>query len=301
MIRIGLDFGGTKIEAAALDPQDGYLHRIRRPNPGAYDLAVSTVRDLVAELEAELGQKAPVGIGCPGSLSPSTGLIRNSNSLYLNGRPFREDLCQALERDVRLANDANCLALSEATDGAAAGVKVAFAVILGTGCGAGLVVDGTLIEGRNNVAGEWGHIPLPWAKPEEFPGPQCWCGLRGCLEKWVSGTGLSLDHQTQTDQTLSAEMIVDAMRRGDADASSTFDRLIDRLGRALALTANIIDPDVIVIGGGLSNVEEIYARLPQAIRPYVFGREWDAIIAPAQWGDSSGVRGAARLHADGKD
>jgi fructokinase len=295
VIQIGVDFGGTKVEAAALDAGGQVLARARVPNPGGYDAALTVVRDLVARLEQQVGQRGTLGVGAPGSISPSTGVMRNANSLYLNGRRFREDLSEALGHPVRLANDANCLALSEAVDGAAAGAKVAFAVILGTGCGGGLTIDGKLIEGPNGIAGEWGHMPLPWPTAEEHDGPQCWCGQRGCLEMWISGTGLRHDFRRATGQDLPGEEIIARFRAGEAEAATAFDRYLDRLGRAVAVLCNIVDPDVIVLGGGLSNVSEIYDRLPALIAPRVFADAWRARIAPAVWGDASGVRGAARL------
>jgi fructokinase len=295
VIQIGIDFGGTKVEAAALDASGAYLARVRAPNPGAYDAAIRTVQDLIAQVEQQAGAQGTVGIGAPGSVSPSTGVMRNANSVYLNGRSFREDLSAALGRKVRLANDANCQAQSEAVDGAAAGAKVAFAIILGTGCGGGLAVDGRLIEGWNGIAGEWGHMPLPWPRPEESPGPQCWCGQRGCLEMWVSGTGLRHDYAQHAGESLSGEEIIARFRDGHPAATAAFDRYVDRLARAVAVLCNIVDPDVIVLGGGLSNVGEIYQRLPPLIEPLVFSDRWRARIAPAAWGDASGVRGAARL------
>jgi fructokinase len=199
---------------------------------------------------------------------------------------------------VRLANDANCLALSEAVDGAAAGARVAFAIILGTGCGGGLAVDGRLVEGPNGVAGEWGHIPLPWPTARETPGPRCWCGQHGCLEMWISGTGLRHDFTAATGVTATGEAIIARFRQGEPAAVAAFDRYVDRLGRAIAVLVNIADPDVLVLGGGLSNVDEIYQRLPALIAPRVFSDRWSARIAPARWGDASGVRGAARLWND---
>ncbi len=295
MIQIGVDFGGTKVEAAALDASGEVLAKARVPNPGDYDKALAVVRDLVGGLEQKLGVRGTVGVGAPGSISPTTGVMRNANSLYLNGRRFREDLSQTLGRPVRLANDANCLALSEAVDGAGAGAKVVFAIILGTGCGGGLVVDGRLVEGGNGIAGEWGHIPLPWPEADEREGPACWCGQRGCLEMWVSGTGLRRDFQALTGLAHSGEEIIAAWRAGDALATAAFDRLMDRLGRAIAVLCNIVDPDAIVLGGGLSNVPEVCQRLPDLIAPRVFSDRWNARIKPALWGDASGVRGAARL------
>jgi fructokinase len=295
MVQIGIDFGGTKIEAAALDAHGQFLGRLRVPNPGAYDQAVRDVREIILAVEAEAGESGTIGIGTPGSISPRTGLMRNANSLYLNGRRFREDLESAIGRPVRMANDANCLALSEAVDGAAASARVAFAVIVGTGCGGGLVVDGRIVEGANGIAGEWGHVPLPWPTEAEFPGPACWCGQRGCLESWVSGTGFRRDHEAVAGVALEGAAIVAAAQDGEGEAMATLDRYIDRLGRALALIANLVDPDCFVLGGGMSNVGALYDRLPGAIRRHTFSDGWDARIEQAVWGDSSGVRGAARL------
>jgi len=294
MIQIGVDFGGTKIEAAALSADGAFLARKRIPNPGAYDAAIVGVRDLVAAIEAEIGATGSVGVGAPGSVSPRTGVMRNANSVWLNGRTFREDLGAALGRPVRLANDANCLALSEAYDGAAAGASVVFAVIIGTGCGGGVVVNGQLVEGANGLAGEWGHVPLPWPAAEEAPGPACWCGRRGCLETWVSGSGLQRDFAHHTGRTLDGPSII-AARDHDPQAAAAVERIVDRLGRALAMVVDLVDPDVFVFGGGLSNVGDLYERLPAAIAPHVFSDGWSARLAPAKWGDSSGVRGAARL------
>lgn len=300
MIQIGVDFGGTKIEAAALAPDGGVVARLRTPTPASYDAALVAVRDLVDRIEAETGARGTVGVGAPGSISPRTGVMRNANAVYLNGRRFREDLSQALARPVRLANDANCLALSEAADGAAAGARVTFAIILGTGCGGGLVVDGRLVEGGDGVAGEWGHMPLPWPDADESPGPQCWCGQKGCLETWVSGTGLQRDFKARTGRELAGAAIVADALAGEPEATAAFERLVDRLGRAMAVICNIVDPDVFVLGGGLSNVEALYARLPGVIGPRIFSDGFSAKIAPARWGDSSGVRGAARLWMPGE-
>ena len=294
-IQIGVDFGGTKIEVAALDPEGEFLARVRAPNPGSYDDAIRTVCELIGCVELQTGGRGTVGVGTPGSISPRTGVMRNANSTYLNGRRFREDLAAALGREVRLANDANCLALSEVVDGAAAGARVAFAVILGTGCGGGLVVNGQLVEGANGIGGEWGHMPLPWPRPEEFDATQCWCGQRGCVETWVSGSGLQRDYARSTGMQLSGQAIIEAMRGGDLQARATFDHYVSRLGRSLAVVVNILDPDTFVLGGGMSNVPELYERLPAAVRSFVFSDSWEAAIVPARWGDSSGVRGAARL------
>lgn len=294
-MRIGIDFGGTKIEAAALDSDGSFLFRKRLPNPGAYDAALKVVARLVAEAEEEAGRKGTVGVAAPGSVSPATGLMRNANSTWLNGRAFGQDLESALGRPVRLANDANCLALSEAVDGAGAGAEVVFAVIVGTGCGGGLAVGGRLIEGAGGVAGEWGHTSLPWPRADEMPGPACWCGQSGCLETWVSGSGLQRDHHARTGEALTGEAIIAAARAGDEAARLSLDRLTDRLGRALAMVVNLIDPDAFVLGGGLSNVEELYAALPPIVEANAFTDVWRGRIAPARWGDSSGVRGAAFL------
>ena len=305
MFYIGVDFGGTKIEAAALSADGQFLSRHREPNPGNYDAAVRLVKDLIgrAETEARLRDKSlgdmTIGIGSPGSASPRTGVMRNSNSTYLNGRRFREDLEAAMGQPVRLANDANCLALSEALDGAAQGAKGVFAVIMGTGCGGGVTFNGHLVEGANGVAGEWGHMPLPWPKEGEWPGPTCWCGQKGCLEMWVSGTGFARDFKAVTGKDTKSEDIITAMRAGDADAEAAFDRLLDRLGRGLAAIVNILDPDVFVFGGGLSNAQEMYDRLHAKVEPYVFSDSWSAKLVPAKWGDSSGVRGAAHLWKQG--
>ena len=295
-MQIGVDFGGTKIEAAVLDVAGEFRARIRAPNPGNYEDAIRTVCELVAAAERESNARdATVGVGMPGSISAQSGVMRNANTVWLNGRPFREDLGTALGREIRMANDANCLALSEAVDGAAMGAKVAFAVIIGTGCGGGLVAHGKLIEGAHGIAGEWGHMPLPWPTHEEIDVAPCWCGQRGCVETWVSGTGLQRDYASAADVRRTGEQIVELARAGDATAQAALTRYIDRLGRALAVICNVVDPDAIVLGGGLSNVAELYQRLPEVVSARVFSDVWNAKIVPARWGDSSGVRGAARL------
>jgi fructokinase len=294
-LQIGVDFGGTKIEAAALDAHGNFLARLRAPNPGTYDAAIREVQSLVTAVESQVGMRCSIGIGTPGSISPRTGVMRNSNSTYLNGRRFREDLIAALGRDIRIANDANCLALSEALDGAAVGSSVTFAVILGTGCGGGLVVNGQLVEGANGVGGEWGHTPLPWPTPDEIGTAHCWCGQHGCLEMWVSGTGLQRDYALTSGEQLDGPAIIHAARNSNPQARAAFDRYVNRLGRGLAVIVNILDPDTFVLGGGMSNVDELYERLPAVMRSHVFSDAWDAQIVPAKWGDSSGVRGAARL------
>ncbi len=301
MVRIGVDFGGTKIEAAALDDSGGFLARLRAPNPGHYDAAIRTVCELVAAVESAAGGRGTVGVGAPGSLSPRSGVIRNSNSTYLNGRRFHDDLSQALGRPIRVANDANCLALSEALDGAASGAGSVFAAILGTGCGGGIVVDGRLLEGANGLGGEWGHVPLPWPDFDELQVAPCWCGQRGCLETWISGTGFERDHAASVAAAgaaalpLRAPQIVVAARAGDATAVASLDRYLDRLARALAMIVNLVDPEVFVFGGGMSNLPELYEQLAPRMRDRIFADAWEARLVAARWGDSSGVRGAARL------
>jgi fructokinase len=291
MIRFGIDFGGTKIEAAAIDESGAFVARVRKPNPGEYKAALEVVAELVADAEAMAGAScARLGLGIPGSISPRTGLIRNANSVYLNGQRFGEDLEQRLARPVRLTNDANCLALSEAADGAGAGEGVVFAAILGTGCGGGVVVDGKIIDGRNGFAGEWGHSPLPWPKPEEYPGRECWCGRKGCLETWIAGPSFARDAGFPNGQAT-----MEAIAAGDASAAAALDRYVDRLGRALAVVCDLIDPDVIVLGGGMSNVDVLYERLQAAIAPHVFSDVFETPVRKAVHGDSSGVRGAAWL------
>lgn len=294
-IRIGVDFGGTKIEAAALNDRGEFLTRLRVANPGSYDAALVTVRDLVANVESQVGRARSIGMGVPGSISPRTGVMRNANTTWLNGRNFRADIAAALGRDVELANDANCLALSEVVDGAALGASVAVAVILGTGCGGGIVVDGKLVEGAHGIGGELGHMSLPWPRDTELDAPECWCGQRGCIEMWVSGSGLQRDYETVNGVRMDGTTIIERARSGDAAPAAALDRYVHRLGRTLAMVANLIDPDTIVLGGGLSNVAELYSQLPRIVRQFVFSDTWEGRIVQARWGDSSGVRGAARL------
>jgi fructokinase len=290
MIRIGVDFGGTKIEAAALDAEGRFQARVRTPSPDDYAAALEAVRQVVAEAERQAGAKAAAaGVAGPGSVSPASGMIRNANSTYLNGRPFPADLARALGRPVRYANDADCLALSEATDGAGDSAEVVFGAILGTGCGGGAVVRGRLITGANAFAGEWGHTPLPWPTAQEHPGPLCWCGRRGCMELWVSGPGLARAAGRTPEQ------VVAAARAGEKEAAAELDRYVDRLARGLAVVCDILDPDVIVLGGGMSNVDELYERLAPAIGGHVFSDCFATPVRKAVHGDSSGVRGAAWL------
>jgi fructokinase len=295
-MRIGIDLGGTKIEALAIDDRGVELarHRVDTPRDD-YDATVQAIVGLVRRLEEETGKTGTVGAGIPGTVSRITGLVKNANSTWLNGRPFHKDLIAALGREVRVANDANCLAVSEATDGAAAGARVVYGVILGTGCGGGVAIDGCVHDGPNGVAGEWGHNPLPWQKPEENPGPACYCGKRGCMEMWVSGTGIALDYKNVTSKVKTTREIVADFDAGDPEATAAMERFEDRLARGLANVINILDPDVIVIGGGVSRVGDIYQKLPELVPAYVFGGEVSTPIVQAKYGDSSGVRGAAWL------
>jgi fructokinase len=295
MVRIGIDFGGTKIEAAALDSSGNFIARIRAPNPGEYVPALVTVRNLVQEVERRVGSAGSVGVGHPGSLSPVSGKVRNANNVMLNDQLLREHLEAMLERPIRLANDANCLAISEAADGAGAGERTVFGVIIGTGCGGGIVIDGKPVDGRNGVAGEWGHTPLPWPTADEVPGPLCWCRRMGCMETYVSGTGFEADYTRMSGKTAAGPAIVQLARQGDLEAENALNRYANRLARGLAVVCDVIDPDVIILGGGMSNVTELYDWLPEMIGGHVFTDTFTTPIRPAKWGDSSGVRGAAWL------
>lgn len=294
-VRIGIDLGGTKIEGIVLDPDGTELTRLRVPTPRDYDATLAALVELVATLEGRVQATGTIGVGMPGSHSPSTGLVRNANSVWLNGRPFDRDLATALGRDVRCTNDANCLAVSEAADGAGAGARVVFAVILGTGVGAGIVVDGRVVEGRNAVAGEWGHNPLPWPRPDELPGSGCYCGKHGCIETWLAGPSLARDHRDVTGEERTAAAIAAAADTGEPGAAATLDRYADRLARSLAHVVNVIDPDVVVLGGGVSNIGRLYDTVPGRLAAWVFGGEATTPLRPAVHGDSSGVRGAAGL------
>jgi fructokinase len=294
--RIGIDLGGTKIEAAVLTAQDQILLRRRIPTPrDDYHGTIAAIVDLVAALEEDLGRRCPVGIGTPGAVSPFSGQLRNANSVWLNGRALRADLGQALGRDVRIANDADCFALSEAHGGAAALAGTVFGVIIGTGTGGGVVIGGRVLQGPNAIAGEWGHNPLPWPRSDELPGPACYCGKRGCIETFCSGPALSADLRRITGLELDAPAIADAAEHGDADALAALARYEDRLARALAAVINLLDPHVVVLGGGVSNLQRLYANLPGLILPFVFSDGLATRIVPPRFGDSSGVRGAALL------
>ncbi|WP_462321658.1 ROK family protein [Halochromatium sp.] len=295
-IYIGVDLGGTKIEAAALAKDGQILRRKRIATPrNDYPGTLEAIKTLVAELETALGVRASIGVGTPGALSPFNGRLRNANSIWLNNQSLATDLEHRLGRPVRIANDADCFTLSEATDGAAAGAASVFGVILGTGTGGGIVVNGQLLSGPNAIAGEWGHNPLPWPGDDERPGPSCYCGKRGCIETWISGPALTADLQRLTGRQLNAKAIADAAERGDAEAEAALQRHQDRLARALAAVINLLDPEVIVLGGGLSNLQRLYHGLPTAIRPFIFGDGLATRIVPPRFGDSSGVRGAAWL------
>lgn len=295
-MRLGIDLGGTKIEIIALDNGGRELLRRRVPTPqGNYYETLQAIAQLVRDAEAELGQRGSVGIGTPGALSRATGLLKNSNSVALNGQPILQDLEALLQRKIRISNDANCFALSEATDGAAAGAEVVFGVILGTGVGAGIVVNGRVLTGPNGIAGEWGHNPLPWPQPHELPGPDCYCGKQGCIETFLSGPGMAQQHKQETGEALSSAEIVERAEQGDADCGKTMEAYEQRLARSLAHVVNILDPDVIVLGGGMSNIERLYKNIPELWGRWVFSDRVDTKLIKHRYGDSSGVRGAAWL------
>jgi len=295
-MRIGIDLGGTKTELIALDKQGMEQMRFRRSTPASdYAATIHLITGMVQQAEAELGAAASIGIGTPGAISLKTGLMKNCNSTCLNGRPLREDLEHALQREIRLSNDANCFALSEAVDGAGMGGAVVFGVILGTGVGGGLVVHGQVLDGINHIAGEWGHNPLPVISPADIPGPACYCGRHGCIEAWLSGPAMQEEHRRAYGKKLTAGEIAAAAQAGDVECLQTLEIYCERLARALAMVNNIIDPDVIVLGGGLANIGMLYSRVPLLWHRYIFSDEVRTRLLPPQHGDSSGVRGAARL------
>jgi fructokinase len=295
-MRIGVDLGGTKIEAVALDDTGSELAKQRVATPrGNYPGTLDAIAELVSALEQQTGQSGTVGVGMPGSFSTVTGVVRNANSTWLIGQPFDHDLQARLGREVRFANDANCLAVSEAVDGAGAGAAVVFAVILGTGVGGGVALNGKVHNGHNAIGGEWGHNPLGWMEPEEFPGPDCYCGKRGCIETFVSGTGFEQDFLRTTGERIRGLEIVARAASGDADADAALQRYEHRLARSIATLANVLDPDVFVLGGGMSNLPQIYETLPRLVPNWTLGGEFTTPIRPAKHGDSSGVRGAAWL------
>ncbi|MGD8570737.1 MAG: ROK family protein [Gammaproteobacteria bacterium] len=295
-IRLGIDLGGTKTEAMALSATGETLFRDRVETvPDDYQATLSTVKSLVEKAERSVGGQCSIGIGTPGAISPNTGLLKNSNSTWLNGKPLQQDVEQILQRPVRLANDANCFALSEAVDGAASDANVVFGVIAGTGTGGGIVVNKKVLVGPNAIAGEWGHNSVPWPNAEEVPGPQCYCGKRGCIEKFLSGPGMSQDFYEMTGIQLSAKDIVRLALDDDENAIIVVHRYEDRMARCLASVINILDPDVIVLGGGMSNIKSLYTNVPKRWGKYVFSDTVNTRLLPPEYGDASGVRGAAWL------
>lgn len=296
-MRIGVDLGGTKIEALALADDGAEMRRLRVPTPkDDYGAIVVAIRDLVATVGQGLATAGtPVGVAIPGAVSPATGLIKNANSTCLIGKPFDADLAAALGCPVRLANDANCFALSEATDGAGQGADSVFGVIVGTGTGAGIVLNGRLQEGANLIAGEWGHVPLPWPEDDERPGPPCYCGRRGCIETFLSGPGLSLSYEMMAGGLLKPQEIAGLAAQGDAVAEACMARYERRMAKSLGMVISILDPAAIVLGGGLSNIERLYDRVPALWEDFAFSDRLSTRLLPARHGDSSGVRGAAWL------
>lgn len=300
-MRIGVDLGGTKIEAIALDGSGACMARRRISAPrGDYGATLTAIGGLVTAIESETGHRGSVGIGTPGALSPFTGRLRNSNSVWLNDRAIDRDLAELLGRPIRIANDADCFALSEATDGAGRDGRCVFGVILGTGCGGGVVVDGRLLAGPNAIAGEWGHNPLPWPAEDERPGPRCYCGKHGCIETFVSGPGLAADHARHTGALRDPPGVLASAEAGDRGAKATLERHVGRLARALASVINLLDPDIIVLGGGLSNLPHLYDELPRLVHPWLICDGMATRIRPPRHGDSSGVRGAAWLWEAGQ-
>lgn len=295
-MRIGIDLGGTKIEGIALDEAGATLasHRLATPR-GEYRAILQAIADVVVRLEQITGRRGSIGIGTPGALSPASGLLRNSNSTELNGRPVKTDLESLLGREIRIANDANCFALSEAVDGAAAGAACVFGVIIGTGVGGGVVMHGRVWNGRNAIGGEWGHNPLPWPGDDERPGPDCYCGRRGCIETFLSGPGLERDYATLAGKQLKGPEIVALSEMRDAVAETALRRYEQRLARALAHIINVLDPDAIVLGGGVSNMKRLYRNVPALWGGYIFSDVVGTQLLPPKYGDASGVRGAAWL------
>jgi fructokinase len=291
--RIGIDLGGTKIEILVLGPNGEPVLRRRTPTPRGYAEALTTLAALIAECEAEIGARASIGIGIPGIMSPASGLMRTPNTECLNHQPFDRDFAALIGREIRIANDANCFALSEAADGAAAGAKIVFGVILGTGAGAGIVVSGQVLEGRNGIAGEWGHNPLPWITEADLPLRLCPCGKSGCIERYVAGPALAFE--ADGEGARDASQLLTRAASGDLKARNALARHAERLARSLASVTNLVDPDVIVLGGGLSNLPHLYTDLPGLMAPFVFSDSFSTKIVPNKHGDSSGVRGAAWL------
>jgi fructokinase len=294
-MRIGVDLGGTKIEAIALADSGDVVARLRVETPRTYDATIAAIGALVDAVEQHAGERGTVGVGIPGAVVPDTGLVKNANSVWLIGRPLGRDLETALGRPVRVENDANCFAISEASDGAAQGARVVFGVILGTGVGGGIVIDGRCLDGVNLIAGEWGHNPLPWMTPEEYPGPECYCGKRGCVEMFLSGPGFATAFVSGTGESASPSEIVSRAESGDAPAMVAVTRYHDRLARGLASVINLLDPDVIVLGGGMSNMPELAESVSGRFANYVFSDRVATRVVRNKHGDSSGVRGAAWL------
>jgi fructokinase len=295
-MRIGIDLGGTKIEGIALSDEGEELYRHRIPTPqGDYKGTLQSIHQLVQQIETTVDDRGNIGICTPGSLSPSTGLLRNSNSVCMNGEPVLADLQELLQREVRIENDANCFALSEATDGAAKNAAVVFGVIIGTGTGAGVVIDKKILLGANAIAGEWGHNPLPWPEDSELPGSECYCGKLGCIETWLSGPGIVRDHELYNNEFIDAETLDNRTRFGDEEAIETMQRYEDRMARSLAHIINVLDPDAIVLGGGMGNIKRLYKNVPAIWGQYIFSDKVVTQLLPPLHGDSSGVRGAAWL------
>ena len=300
--RIGVDVGGTKVEAAALDRQGDIVLRRRVPTPrDDYAAALDAIVALVESIETELGGRFPVGFGIPGTISPARGVVKNAYNSPFNGHPLDADIAERLDRPIRMVNDANCFALSEAIDGAAAGARIVFGVIIGTGCGGGVVIDGKPLVGHNAIAGEWGHNPLPWLKPSDGESMPCTCGKTGCIETFLSGTGFAAHHNALHGTALSAHDIVARAEQGDDDATASLRRYEDQLARALASVINLLDPDVVVLGGGMSNVSDLYDNVTRLWGDWVFSDRVDTRLVPPKFGDSSGVRGAAWLWPEDAD
>ncbi len=296
MIRIGIDLGGTKIEGIALSEAGNEVYRQRITTPqGDYSATLRSIVELITTIEAQIQQTGTIGICTPGALSPATGLMRNSNSVCMNGQPVQKDLQNLLKREIRLANDANCFALSEATDGAARNYSVVFGVIIGTGTGAGIVIDKKVLSGSNAIAGEWGHNPLPWPQDIELPGANCYCGRQGCIETWLSGPGMVRDHELHNNVFLNPEMLDSKACFGDEEANKTLQRYENRMARSLAHVINILDPDAIVLGGGMGNIKRLYKNVPEIWSEYIFSDVVNTPLLVPDHGDSSGVRGAAWL------
>ncbi len=295
-MRYGIDLGGTKTEIIALSETGRKVFEKRTKTPrGSYDDILQNIKHMVAEADDDTGSEGTIGIGIPGTISAKTGLVKNANTTELIGNPLEKDLQRLIGRPVKTANDANCFALSEATDGAAKGIANVFGIILGTGVGGGIVIDGKVLEGSNGIAGEWGHTPLPWANQNERPGPSCYCGKKGCIETFVSGSGLSRSHNSVGANGPTAEEIVSLATAGDAAAERTLASFERRLAKALAAVINVLDPDIIVCGGGLSNISRIYENVPVLWQEYAFSDGIETRLVPAKYGDSSGIRGAAWL------